>query len=160
MGHASRPKLSPGFLGIIIFKCAKAAAFLLLGAAALHIARLPHGSEPMEISRLLGVNGRSVVVQHVSHLLSALTSRQVLALGAAAILIALVFAAEGVLLALRVPWAPYFTIILTAFGIPAELIEIARRPSSSRRYLLLAVNFAILVYLWARRNEFRSPKPD
>ena len=37
-----------------------------------------------------------------------------------------------------------------------ELIEIARRPESSRRYLLLVVNVAILVYLWARRNEFKS----
>jgi uncharacterized membrane protein (DUF2068 family) len=155
---AARPKLSPGFLGIIAFKFAKAAAFLLLGAAALRIARLPHHSEPMEIARLLGVNGRNVLVQHLSYLLAALTSRQVEAIGAAAILIGLVFAAEGTLLSLRISWAPYFTIVLTALGLPPELIEIARRPDSVRRYLLLAVNFAILVYLWKRRNEFRSPK--
>ena len=66
------------------------------------------------------------------------------------------FAAEGTLLAMRIPWAPYFTIVLTALGIPPELIEIARRPEQRRRYLLLAVNLAILAYLWRRRNEFRS----
>jgi uncharacterized membrane protein (DUF2068 family) len=155
---ARRPRLSPGFLGIIVFKCAKAAAFLLLGAVALRIARLPHHSEPMEIAHFLGVNPRNVLVQHLSFMLTALTSRQVEAIGAAAVLIGLVFTAEGTLLAVRVPWAPYFTIVLTALGIPPEVIEIARRPASGRRYLLLAVNAAILVYLWKRRNEFRIPK--
>jgi uncharacterized membrane protein (DUF2068 family) len=155
---ARRPRLSPGFLGIIVFKCAKAAAFLLLGAVALRIARLPHHSEPMEIAHFLGVNSRNVLVQHLSFMLTALTSRQVEAIGAAAVLIGLVFTAEGTLLAVRVPWAPYFTIVLTALGIPPELIEIARRPGSGRRYVLLAVNVAILVYLWKRRNEFRIPK--
>ena len=155
-----RPRLSPGFLGIIVFKCTKAAAFLLLGAVALRIARLAHHSEPLEIARFLGVNARGVLVQHLSFLLGALTSRQVEAIGAASVLIGLVFAAEGTLLAVRVPWAPYFTIVLTALGIPPEMIEIARRPDSLRRYALLGINVAILVYLWKRRNEFKSPRPD
>jgi uncharacterized membrane protein (DUF2068 family) len=158
MPAATRPKLSPGFLGIIVFKCAKAAAFLLLGAVALRIAHLPNHSEPMEIAQFLGVNERSVLVQQLSLVLTALTSRQVQAIGAASVLIGLVFTAEGTLLAMRVPWAPYFTIVLTALGIPPELIEIARRPDSARRYVLLAVNVAIVLYLWKRRNDFRSPK--
>jgi uncharacterized membrane protein (DUF2068 family) len=151
-----RPPLTPGFVGIIVFKFAKAAAFLLLGAVVLRIARLPHHSEPLEIARFLGVNSRSVLVQHLSFLLSALTIRQVVAIGVASVLIGLVFTAEGTLLSLKVPWAPYFTIVLTAIGIPPELIEIARRPGSLRRYALLAINVAILVYLWKRRNEFRT----
>lgn len=158
--HGHRPPLSPGFVGIIVFKLAKAAAFLLLGAVALRIARLPHHSEPLEIARFLGVNSRSVLVQHLSFVLSALTIRQVEAIGAACVLIGLIFAAEGTLLSARVPWAPYFTIVLTALGIPPELIEIGRRPESVRRYALLAINFAILVYLWKRRNEFRTRLPD
>ena len=157
--HDARPRLSAGFLWIIVFKLAKAAAFFLLGAVALRIARLPHHSEPLEVARLLGVNSRSVVVQHLSLLLSAMTTRQVEAIGAACFLIGLVFAAEGGLLAARVPWAPYFTIVLTALGIPPELIEIARRPGSTRRYALLAINVAILVYLWRRRNDFRNRLP-
>lgn len=152
------PPLSPGFLGIIVFKYAKAAAFLILGAGALRLARLPQHSEPMAIAHLLGVSARNVVVQHLSYLLGALTSRQVEAIGAAAVLIGLMFIAEGTLLAMQVPWAPYFTIVVTALGIPPELMEIARRPGSLRRYALLAVNLAILVYLWKRRNEFRTPR--
>jgi uncharacterized membrane protein (DUF2068 family) len=150
------PPLSPGFVGIIVFKCLKAAAFLLLGAVAFRIARLPNHSEPLEIARLLGVNTRNILVQHLSFVLSALTSGQVKAIGAASALIGLVFAAEGILLAMRFPWAPYLTIVLTALGLPPEIIEIARRPESLRRYALLGVNVAILVYLWKRRNEFRS----
>jgi len=155
-----RPRLSAGFLWIIVFKLAKAAAFFLLGSVALRIARLPHHSEPLEVARLLGVNSRSVLVQHLSMVLSALTPLQVEAIGAACFLIGLVFAAEGALLSARVPWAPYFTIVLTALGIPPEIIEIVRRPGSFRRYALLAINAAILVYLWRRRNEFRNRRPD
>ena len=99
-------------------------------------------------------------MQHLSQVLDAMTSGQVEAIAAALILIALVFAAEGTALAMRIPWAPYFTIVLTALGIPPELIEIARRPESFRRYAFLAVNAAILVYLWKRRNEFRTPATE
>lgn len=152
-----RRRLSAGFVGIIVFKFAKLAAFLLLGAAALRIARLPDGSGPLGIARLLGAHGQEPLVQHVAAALSVLTPRQIEAIGAAGVSIGLVFGAEGTLLALRIPWAPYFTIVLTALGIPLELLEIAKRPHSVRRYVLLAINVAILVYLWRRRNEFREP---
>ena len=138
-----RPRLSPGFIWIIAFKWVKAAAFLLIGAAALHIARLPRHSEALEIAHFLGAHTRELVVQHVSQVLDALSSGQIQAIGAASILVGLVFGAEG-----------------TALGIPPELIEIARGPESYRRYLLLAVNVAILVYLWRRRNEFRTPAAE
>lgn len=154
-----RPKLSAGFLWIIAFKGVKAAAFLLIGAGVLRLAKLPRHSEPLEIAHFLGAHTREALVQNVSKVLDALTSGQIQAIAAASILIALVFAAEGTALAMRISWAPYFTIVLTALGIPLELIEIARRPDSYRRYLLLAVNVAILVYLWKRRNEFRTPAP-
>jgi uncharacterized membrane protein (DUF2068 family) len=157
---SSRPKLTPGFIGIIVFKYLKAAAFLLLGLVALRIARLPHHSEALEAARFLGVTEHSRVVQDVSKVLDALTSRQVRAIGAASILIGLVFAAEGTLLATRVWWSTYFTIVLTTLGIPPEIVEIAKRPGSARRYLLLAVNVAILIYLWKRRNEFRTVKTE
>lgn len=155
----SRPRLSAGFVGIIVFKYAKLVAFLVVGAAALRIARLPEGSGLLEIARLLGAHGQGPLVRHVAAALSALTSGQIEAIGAAVILIGLVFGTEGTLLALRVWWAPYFTIVLTALGIPLELVEIVKRPASGRRYLLLAVNAAILVYLWKRRNDFRSSEP-
>ena len=155
-----RPRLSAGFVWIIVFKFIKAASFMLLGAVALRIAHLPNHSEPLEIARFFGVDERRTIIRSLSEVLSALTSRQVLTIGAASILVGLVFAAEGTLLWLRIWWATYFTIVLTACGIPLEIVEIAKRPDSVRRYLLLAVNVAILVYLWRRRNEFKSARAD
>lgn len=153
-----RPRLSAGFVSIIVFKFLKAASFLLLGAVALRIAHLPNHSEPLEIARFFGVDERRTIVRSLSEILSALTSRQVLTIGAASILVGLVFVAEGTFLTLRIWWATYFTIVLTALGIPLEILEIVRRPDSGRRYLLLAVNVAILVYLWRRRNEFKNAR--
>jgi uncharacterized membrane protein (DUF2068 family) len=155
-----RKPLSAGFIGIIAFKWLKGVAFLLLGLVALHLAHLARHSEPMEIARLLGVDQGKLVVQHLSAFLAAFTKGQVQAIGAAALVIGAVFATEGTFLSMRIWWAPYFTIVLTALGIPPELMEIARRPASGRRYLLLAINVAILVYLWRRRNEFRSSPSD
>ncbi len=157
--ETKRPRLTPGFVAIIVFKYAKLVAFLLVGAAALRLAHLPEGSGPLEVAALLGVDERKEIVQHVAAALSALTRGQIEAIGAAAILIGLVFGTEGTLLALRIWWAPYLTILLTALLIPPELVEIATHPSSARRYLLLAVNAAILVYLWRRRDEFRTTAP-
>jgi uncharacterized membrane protein (DUF2068 family) len=153
---APRPKLSAGFVWIIVFKYVKGLSFLLLGAWVFHLARLARNSEPLEVARLLGASERKLIVQHLSTFLSAFTPRQVEAIGAAAVLIGLVFVAEGTCLWMRFWWAPYFTIALTALGIPPEIVEIVRRPYSGRRYLLLAVNAAILVYLWKRRNDFRT----
>lgn len=154
-----RPPLTPGFIAIIVFKFVKCAAFLLVGAAALRIARLPHHSQPLEIARAVGVDEGRVTIRHVAAILSAFTPRQVQALGLAAVVIGLVFAAEGTCLLARLWWSPYFTIFLTAAAVPAEIYEIARRPASARRYALLAINLAILAYLWKRRNEFRRPAP-
>ena len=154
-----RPRLTAGFVGIIVFKFLKCAAFLLVGVAALRIARLSGHSQPLEIARAFGVDEGRVTVRHVAAILSAFTPGQVQALGLAAVVIGLVFAAEGTCLLLRLWWSPYFTILLTAAAVPAEIYEIARRPGSARRYALLAINLAILVYLWKRRNEFRKPAP-
>ena len=151
-----RPKLTAGFVWIIAFKYVKCAAFLLIGITALRIAHLERGSEPMQIARFFGVDEGRVSVRYIASLISAFTPGQVRAIGLAAIFVGLVFGAEGTCLLLRLWWAPYFTIVLTAIGIPVELVEIVKRPWSARRYALLAINAAILVYLWKRRNDFRT----
>jgi len=154
--HTTRPKLSGGFIAIIVFKFLKAVAFGLLGVGALRLAHLPKNSLQMVLVRKLGVSGDSILVRDISNVIDTLTKGQVQAIGAAAIFIALVFAAEGAFLILRKPWAPWFTIVLTALGIPPEILEIVKRPQSARRYVLLAINAAILYYLWRKKDEFRG----
>ncbi len=152
----TKPRLSAGYLWIIAFKFAKLLAFLMLGTAALRIAHLPSGSLPEMVARLFGAHASAPLVQHMASALSVLTRGQIQALGAAAIVLALVFGTEGTLLAMRVGWAPYLTVVATALGLPFEILEIARRPTSLHRYVLLAANAAILVYLWRRKDDFRQ----
>jgi uncharacterized membrane protein (DUF2068 family) len=151
-----RPKLTAGFVWIIAFKYVKCAAFLLIGIVALRIAHLERGSEPLQIARFFGVEEGRVSVRYIASVIAAFTPGQVRAIGLASISVGLVFGAEGTCLLLRLWWAPYFTIVLTAIGIPVELVEIVKRPWSARRYALLAINAAILVYLWKRRNDFKT----
>ena len=155
----TKPRLSAGYLAIIAFKYAKFAAFLILGAAALRASRLPAETLVHDAVRLFGAHENAALVQHLAAALSALSPVEIKALGSAAILLGLVFGTEGTLLALRVWWAPYLTVIVTALGLPYEILEIARRPDSLRRYLLLAANAAVLVYLWKRRDDFRPEGP-
>jgi uncharacterized membrane protein (DUF2068 family) len=150
-----RPRLSAGFLAVIVFKYLKAVGFLLLGATVLHIAHLSRQDPTMEIADMLGVNAHRFGVERIQEFFERFTPGQVQALGLASVFVGAVFGAEGSFLAARIWWATYFTICLTALGIPVELLEIAKRPNEARGYLLLVVNAAILVYVWKRRNEFR-----
>ena len=151
----TKPRLQAGYLAIIVFKYAKFAAFLVLGFAALRASRLPPGSLAQEALHLFGAHEGSALVQQIAAALSVLTPVEIQALGAASILLGLVFGTEGTLLSLRIWWAPYLTVVLTAMALPFELLEIVQHPASLRRYVLLAANVAVLVYLWRRRNDFR-----
>src|SRR5262245_26351678 len=125
-----RPKLTAGFVGIIVFKYLKCAAFLLIGIAALRIAHFERGSEALQIARFFGVDEGRVSVRYLASLIAAFTPGQVRAIGLASIFVGLVFAAEGTCLLLRLWWAPYFTIVLTAIAIPVAIVEIAKRALS------------------------------
>ena len=155
-----RKPLSAGFIGVIVFKYLKAMAFAVVGIAVLRIARLSRHGAPMEVAAFLGVDPNRESVRRVSEFLSQITPGQVEAIGLAALFIGAVFAAEGTLLAARLWWATYLTVFLTALGIPVEVREIAHHPGKPRVYLLLAINVAILLYVWVRRNEFRNSGPD
>jgi uncharacterized membrane protein (DUF2068 family) len=151
----SKPRLTAGYLAIIAFKYAKLVAFLILGVAALRASRLDPDTLVHDAVRLFGAHENAALVQHLASALSVLTPGEIKALGSASILLGLVFGTEGTLLAFRVWWAPYLTVVITALGLPYEILEISRRPDSLHRYALLAANAAILVYLWGRKDDFR-----
>lgn len=151
-----RKRLSAGFIAIIAFKYLKACLFLLIGFAVLRLARMPSIPTAHEIAHFFRSDPENELIRRSAHLLSEITRGQAIGLGVVSLLVAVVFATEATLLAARFWWSTYFTIVLTAFGIPLEIYEIFRRPAQVRRYVLLVVNAAILLYLWARRNEFRS----
>ena len=147
-----RGRLTAGFLAIIVFKYFKGIVFLLVGIAALRIWRSNSFPSAGDIARFLRSSPENELVRWVS----AVTPAQALGFGLLSLFVGAVFTAEATLLAARVWWSTYFTITLTALGIPLEIFEIIRRPAGIRRYLIFAVNAVILVYLWRRRNEFRE----
>ena len=153
-------RISGGFLAVIAFKWVKGVAFVIFGIAALRLSRLDIMPSAVEIARFLSVSRENALVHRVADLIRTVTPKQVGAAGIASLVIGIVFFVEGALLLARVWWSTYFTIGLTAMGIPLELWEIAHRPDSIRRYVLLALNVAILVFLWTRRNEFRHMRPE
>jgi uncharacterized membrane protein (DUF2068 family) len=91
-------------------------------------------------------------VKAVSHL----TPGWAIGIGVASLFVGAVFGTEATLLTARIWWSTYFTLVLAALGIPLEIFEIFRKPSGLHRYVVLAVNVVILVYIWRRRNEFRE----
>ena len=147
-------KLSGGFLAIIVFKYFKAAVFILVAIAALRLARIDPFPSAEEIAHFFRSSPENELIRAFSHV----TPHQVLGIGFVSLFVAAVFATEATLLAAHIWWSTYFTITLTALGIPLEIYEIVRRPISVRRYLVLLVNVVILLYLWRRRNEFRGTR--
>ena len=145
-------KLSGGFLAIIVFKFFKAVVFLLVAIAALTLSRTDPFPTAEQVARFFRSSPENELIRAFSHL----TPGLVLGIGFVSLFVSALFGVEASLLTARVWWSTYFTIVLTALGIPLEIFEIFRRPWGFRRYLLLAVNAAILVYLWKRRNEFRD----
>jgi hypothetical protein len=144
--------LSGGFLAIITFKYFKAVVFLLVAIAAVKLSRADPFPTAEEVARFF----RSSPENELIRAFSRLTPGLAMGIGLLSLFVSAVFGTEATLLTARVWWSTYFTIVLTALGIPFEIFEILRRPLGFRRYLLLAVNAAILLYLWRRRNEFRD----
>ena len=149
-------KIPGGFLAIIAFKIVKGFAFLVFGIAARKLSHAAAMPSAIEIANFLSVSRENALVRWVAHAIAGITPGQATAIGAASLFIAAVFFAEAAFLAARLWWSTYVTIMLTALGIPLELYEIVEKPGAVRRYVLLAVNVAILAFLWARRNEFRD----
>lgn len=145
-------KLSGGFLAIIVFKYFKAVVFLLVAIAALTLSRTDPFPTVEQVARFFRSAPENELIRAFSHLTPGLA----LGIGFVSLFVSLVFGIEATLLTARVWWSTYFTIVLTALGIPLEIWEILHRPSSVRRYLLLVVNVVILVFLWNRRKEFKD----
>jgi uncharacterized membrane protein (DUF2068 family) len=148
----SQKTLSGGFLAIIIFKYSKAVVFLLVAIAAWKLSRADPFPTAEEVARFF----RSSPENELIRAFSRLTPGLAMGIGLFSLFAAAVFGTEATLLTARVWWSTYFTIVLTALGIPLEIFEILRKPSGFSRYLLLVVNAAILLYVWKRRNEFRD----
>jgi uncharacterized membrane protein (DUF2068 family) len=81
-------------------------------------------------------------------------NKHIHSLGAAALVYASIFAAEGFGLWWDKHWAEWFTVVVTASFIPFELYQLVNKPHAATVFVV-AVNVAILVY-FIRRLRVRA----
>ena len=155
-GSGRKKKITAGFIAIILFKWFKGIVFLLVGIAALKL--LHSGTLPSvrEIAHFFNASPENELVRKAAELVRRVTPLQFKWVAVVSLTVSAVFFTEGALLAARIWWSTYFTIALTACGIPLEVWEILHRPESLRRYFLLLLNLAILLFVWTRRHEFKD----
>jgi uncharacterized membrane protein (DUF2068 family) len=154
---------------IAAFKAAKAAALLLVAAAAFGLlgvraragvtrglldaaAQLAAATELRGLRGALGVRLEHAV-EAVLRWLGDATPRRLQVTGAIALLYAAVLTAEGVGLWLARPWAEWYSVGVTASLIPFEVWELTRR-ATPLKAAVLALNVAAVGYLvWRLRRE-------
>ena len=82
-----------------------------------------------------------------------ISQRSLLALAAGSFLYGAIEAAESIGLILKRRWAEYLVVLATAFFIPIEVFELAKKPTALKAATLV-VNVVIVVYLVRRKRLF------
>ena len=132
---------------IAIYKFAKGLALLVLAVAAFRLVRTPSLDHFARwIAQLPLRSGHGVVLRWIDALLG-LTPRRFELIGIGASIYATLFLVEGWGLWQRRRWAEYLTVFATASLIPFEVWEIYHH-FTWLKVLALAVNVAIVIYLW------------
>jgi len=138
---------------IVLFKAVKASLLAALGTALL----LSLHSDPAEvvvrIAEVVHFPVTSRIFDRAMNLALDATPRREVGLAITAFGYAVLMGTEGVGLYLRRSWARWFTIVATGSLIPVEVFEIVRHPRPLR-ITILALNIAVLVYLFKRKEVF------
>ena len=138
---------------IIAFKAFKAVVLAVLGVALLATRRTDPIDAVVRLALAIHLPLTSRLLDRALAFATTLTIARQTALALTAFAYALLMAAEGAALHFRHPWARWFTIVATSSLIPVELYEIARALHPVR-VLVLAVNVAMVIYLFRRRELF------
>jgi uncharacterized membrane protein (DUF2068 family) len=149
---AAVPNRSVTLFLIALFKLAKGILLLIVGIGA-H--RLLHRDVAETIAHwvdILRVDPDNRYIHRLLTHLLAVTPAQLKAASVGTFIYAALLLTEGMGLLLRKRWAEYFTIITTAGLIPLEIYEIVHRMTIAK-FVILAINVAIVVYLIARVRQ-------
>lgn len=131
---------------IALYKLAKTVACLTLAAAAFNLGRPEVGLHfDRWLESLTWVTRHGIVLRLVDWLLN-LDPKQFRVFGGAALVYAVLYAAQGLGLWFGKRWAEYLVITETCLLLPVELWEVARR-FSALKLVVLMVNAAIVIYL-------------
>jgi len=144
---------SRGLLLVGLFKLSKAVFFTAVGAGALHLVHKNVADVLEHILDALRVGPESRFVKILLDKATLINSHQLREAGTLSFLYAAVCVVEGTGLVLRKGWAEYFTVILTAMGLPWESYELMDK-FSMYKVALLVINLAVLLYLlWVLKRK-------
>ena len=147
---------SRGLFLVGLFKLSKAIFFVAVGAGALHLVHRNVGDLLMRLIDALPIDPEGRVVSMLMDKADLINAHDLRRICVGAFIYAILCLVEGTGLLLRKPWAEYFTVILTAMGLPLELWELARRTTWFKAGALGA-NLAILLYLlWILKRHQRA----
>ena len=164
MTESSRKPRRPALLvAIIVFKFFKAALFLAAGGALIFYKQESSTRALLRAADWLEGASRVRISAGVLRDLSTSFELHFPVIVSACILVGIILLCEGIFLSRGYSWAPWLTILLTAFWIPFEIHSLTRHHFSVHRYVLLAVNLLIVLYLYDHRKFFRRhmdlPRP-
>src|SRR5579875_2268223 len=124
--HCS-PAERRGLTIVGIFKISKTIFFTSIGAGALHLVHRNLGDLVMRLVDALPIDPEGRVVSIIMDKADLIDAHDLRRIGAGAFIYAVLCLVEGTGLLMRKTWAEYFTVVLTALGLPVEAFEILHR---------------------------------
>lgn len=148
-----------GLFLVGLFKLSKAVFFTSVGAGALHLVHRNLGDFVMRLIDALPIDPEGRLVSIIMDKADLIDAHDLRRIGAGAFIYAVLCLVEGYGLVTRRTWAEYFTVILTAMGLPVETFEIIRR-FNWYKVGALVVNLLILFYLlWVLKKRGKNVYP-
>jgi uncharacterized membrane protein (DUF2068 family) len=152
-GAQSRIKMALGRIGherglllVGLFKLSKAIFFTAVGAGALDLMNKNINEVVRHIIDALRIDPESRFVGIVMEHVGLIQPHQLKRAGILSFLYAMVCVVEGTGLMLEKRWAEFFTVTLTALGLPWESYELMQR-FSWYKVGLMVINVVVLLYL-------------
>lgn len=147
--------------GLVIvgsYKLLEGLFFIVVGGGALHLIHKDLTAILMHVVDALPVDPEGRIVSMLMDKAELIDAHDLQRIGAVAFLYAATRLVEGTGLILRKVWAEYFTVVLTALGLPLEIYELVRRATWFKAGALIA-NLLILLYLlWVLKRGRRSAR--
>jgi uncharacterized membrane protein (DUF2068 family) len=155
--HQAHAVHDRGLLLIGLFKLVEAVFFLLVGLGAVHFLHRDLRDAVLRLAMKLRRDPEGRLVGFVLNHLDTITAHRLREIGVATFAYAGLRVAVGVGLMLEKVWAEYFTVVLTAMGLPWEIYELVKR-FTLLKVALLVGNLAILGYLiWELQRKKKVP---
>ncbi len=152
-GALSRVGHRRGVLLVGWFKLSKAVLFTAIGLGALHLMNRNVNDVVRHIVDALRIDPERHFVTLLMDYAGLIDAHQLRRAGVLSFLYAAVCFVEGTGLVLERGWAEYFTVILTAMGLPWESYALMER-FSPYKVVLLAINLVVLLYLvWVLKKR-------